>query len=66
MAEIGDIAKFSSAKKLVASVGLDVTTYQTAQFIGTRPKISKQGSPYLRRAIWAAAVIARKAKPVLS
>jgi len=66
LAEIGDITRFASPKKLVAYAGLDSTTYQTGQFIGTRPKISKRGSPYLRRAIWAAAVIARKANPVLS
>ena len=66
LAEIGDIKRFASAKKLVAYAGLDATTYQTGQFIGTRPKISKRGSPYLRRAIWAAAAVARKANPVLS
>jgi len=66
LAEIGDIKRFPSAKKLVAYAGLDVTTYQTGQFVGTRPKISKRGSPYLRRVIWTAAVRARKTNPVLA
>jgi len=66
LAEVGDIKRFTSAKKLTAYAGLDSTTYQTGQFLGTRPKISKRGSPYLRRAIWAASVVARKSNPVLA
>ena len=66
LSEIGDIKRFATVKKLVAYAGLDATTYQTGQFIGTRPKISKRGSPYLRRAIWVAAVVARKSNPILA
>lgn len=66
LAEIGNINRFASAKKLVAYAGLDSTTYASGQFIGTRPKISKRGSPYLRRALWAAAVVAKKSNPILA
>jgi len=64
--EIGDISRFDSAPKLVAFAGLDVTVSQSGQFLGTQNKISKRGSPYLRRAIWTAATRAAFADPALS
>ena len=48
--EIGDISRFDAAPKLVAYAGLDVRMSQSGQFVGTQMKISKKGSPYLRRA----------------
>ncbi len=56
--EIGDISRFESASQLVAYAGLDVAVKQSGYFIGTHTKISKRGSPYLRRAIWLAATVA--------
>ena len=64
--EIGDISRFDSAPKLVAYAGLDVRVSQSGQFVGTKMKISKKGSPYLRRAIWMAATVAAFSDPVLS
>lgn len=64
--EIGDINRFDSASKLVAFAGLDVKVNQSGQFTGTQNKISKRGSPYLRRAIWIAANRAAFCDPVLS
>ena len=64
--EIGDISRFDSAPKLVAYAGLDVRVNQSGQFMGTHMKISKKGSPYLRRAIWTAANVAAFVDPVLS
>ncbi len=64
--EIGDISRFDSAPKLVAYAGLDVRVNQSGQFVGTQMKISKKGSPYLRRAIWSAANRAAFVDPVLS
>ena len=46
--------------------GLDVKVTQSGEFTGTRQKISKRGSPYLRRAIWLAASRAAFCDPVLS
>jgi len=66
LSEIGDISRFSSPKKLTAYAGLDSTVHQSGQFTGSRSRISKRGSSYLRRAIWSAASIARKSNPVLS
>jgi transposase len=66
ISEIGDISRFDSAPKLVAFAGLDVSVKQSGEFLGTQNKISKRGSPYLRRAIWTAANRAAFANPVLS
>lgn len=63
--EIGDIHRFSGARKLVAYAGLDATVHESGQFHGTRNRISKRGSPHLRRAIWLAAVAARRFDPHL-
>lgn len=65
LAEIGDISRFSNVKKLVAYAGLDATVHQSGQFTGTRAKISKRGSPYLRRSLWSAAHSAKRFNPVL-
>ena len=65
VSEIGDISRFDSAPKLVAFAGLDVSVKQSGEFLGTQNKISKRGSPYLRRAIWTAANRAAFADPVL-
>lgn len=64
--EIGDISRFESAPQLVAYAGLDVAVRQSGDFVGTQTKISKRGSPYLRRAIWLAATVAAFKDPVLS
>ena len=55
LSEIGDIHRFDAPGKLVAFAGLDVKVNQSGEFTGTKNKISKRGSPYLRRAIWRAA-----------
>ena len=64
--EIGDIHRFSSARKLVAYAGIDATVRESGKFTGSRNRMSKRGSPELRRAIWLAAVSARRFNPELS
>ena len=66
LSEIGDIHRFDAPNKLVAFAGLDVRVTQSGEFIGMRQKISKRGSPYLRRAIWLAATRAAFCDPILS
>jgi transposase len=63
--EIGDISRFPSATKLVAFAGVDPTVNQSGEFTGTNNHMSKRGSPYLRRALWQAAVIAVRYDPAL-
>lgn len=66
ISEIGDINRFNAPNKLVAFAGLDVKVTQSGEFTGTKQKISKRGSPYLRRAIWLAAQRAAFCDPILS
>lgn len=64
LAEIGDISRFHSADKLAAFAGIDPTVKQSGGFLGTRSRMSKRGSPYLRRAIWQACVVAIHCDPM--
>lgn len=48
ISEIGDISTFTNAKQLVAYFRLDPSQHQSGNFSGTRMKLSKRGSPYLR------------------
>lgn len=49
----------------MAFAGLDVKVTQSGDFIGTKQKNFKRGSPYLRRAIWLAAQRAAFCDPIL-
>lgn len=64
--ELGDISRFSEAKKVVAYAGLDASVSQSGDFEGSRMHMSKRGSPYLRRAIFTAANVASRCDPSLS
>lgn len=66
LGEIGNISRFPEPKKLVAFVGIDPSVNQSGQFTGTQNRISKRGSPHLRRAVWMAASVAAFHDPVLS
>jgi transposase len=69
LGEIGDITKFDNSKKLVAFAGIDAIVKQSGEFEGTQNRMSKRGSPYLRRALFQAALVAsvgKKPDPVLS
>lgn len=49
IAEIGDVRRFHSAKALVAYAGIDSPPYQSGQYLGAKRRISKRGSPLLRK-----------------
>ena len=66
LSEIGDISKFNSPKKLVAFAGIDASVSQSGEFEATHNVMSKRGSPYLRKAIFQAALVAAFKDPVLS
>ncbi len=66
LSEIGDVSRFPEPKKLVAFVGIDPSVRQSGDFTGTKNRMSKRGSPHLRRAIWLAANVAALRDPVLS
>lgn len=66
LSEIGDISRFSEPAKLVAFAGIDPTVKQSGEFTGTKNRMSKRGSPYLRRAIWLASMTAAFHDPIMS
>lgn len=49
IAEIGDVRRFYSGSALVAYAGIDSPPYQSGGFTGTQRRISKRGSPLLRK-----------------
>ena len=63
---IGDISKFDNPRKLVAFAGIDASVTQSGEFEATHNVMSKRGPPYLRKAIFQAALIAFFKDPVLS
>jgi len=62
LGEIGGIERFDSPAKLVAFAGIDATVLQSGEFEGTSNRMSKRGSPYLRRALYQAALVAATGK----
>ena len=65
-AEIGgNIKRFSESGKLAAFAGIDPTVKESGEFIGNKNKMSKRGSPYLRRAIWLASTVAAFKDPAI-
>ncbi|MBQ3339862.1 MAG: IS110 family transposase, partial [Atopobiaceae bacterium] len=65
LGEVGDVARFASAKKLLAFAGCDPSVFESGEFVGSRAHMSKRGSPYLRWYLWLAADRARMYDPAL-
>jgi transposase len=63
--EIGDIKKFDGYKKMVAFAGLDPRIRQSGHCLNNQGKLTKRGSPHLRRALFVAASLARRYDPEL-
>jgi hypothetical protein len=55
LGEIGDIGRFINAKQLVAFSGIDPSVRQSGNYVGTKNKVTKRGSPFLRHALYIAA-----------
>ncbi|MCL2877084.1 MAG: IS110 family transposase [Betaproteobacteria bacterium] len=66
LGEFGDISRFDSGSKLVAFAGIDASVSQSGQYESTNNRMSKRGSPYLRRALYQAAMVAAFHDPELS
>ncbi|MBM7677033.1 IS110 family transposase [Gracilibacillus alcaliphilus] len=66
LGEVGSIQRFDRPEQLVAFAGLDASVHQSGDFNSSRTRLSKRGSPYLRRAIWQAAFVASFHDPALS
>jgi len=66
LSEIGDFALFQKPKQLAAYFGLDPSERQSGSFSGSKNKMSKRGSAYVRAALHMAAVtsvIPQKKRP---
>ncbi|HTE57917.1 MAG TPA: IS110 family transposase [Verrucomicrobiae bacterium] len=64
VAEIGDLNRFDSAKQLVAYAGLDPKIMQSGPSQRTG-KLTKRGSPFLRRDLYMASTVAQRFDPEL-
>ena len=64
LGEIGDITRFSTPAKLVAYAGLDSKIEQSGSSENFGGKMTKRGSPYLRTALFRAALVASNTDPV--
>jgi transposase len=65
LSEIGDIKRFPTSSQLVSFAGINPTVRQSGQFMGNKNRMSKKGSPYLRLALWQAAITSVQFNPVL-
>ena len=63
IAEIGDITRFKSPKALIAYAGLDPRVRQSGYSLQRNTRLTKRGSPYLRRSLYIAATIAQRHEP---
>ena len=66
LAEIGDVRRFARLESLVAYAGIDPVVFASGDFSATQTRMSKRGSPHLRRALWLAAVSASRSNPDLA
>ncbi len=64
VAEVGDLSRFGSAKQLVAYAGLDPKIIQSGPSQRTG-KLTKRGSPFLRRDLYMASTVAQRFDPEL-
>lgn len=63
IAEIGDIKRFKDSKALIAYAGLDPRVRQSGYSLQRNTRLTKRGSPYLRRSLYLAASIAQRHEP---
>ena len=63
VAEIGSITRFGSLDKLVAYAGLDPRIRQSGVSLHRNTRLTKRGSPSLRRAVFLAANVSRQYDP---
>jgi transposase len=65
LAEVGDIKRFPSSKQLIAYAGLDPRVKQSGATLNRNTKLTKRGSPELRRVLFLCADSARRYDPEL-
>lgn len=65
IAELADISRFKDAKAVVAYTGLDPRVKQSGKILRRNTRLTKRGSPYLRRTLYLAAAAAQRHDPEL-
>lgn len=65
LVEIGDISRFPSSKQLIAFAGFDPKQKQSGTSLNRTGRLTKRGSPELRRVLFLAATSARRYDPEL-
>lgn len=65
IAEIDDVKRFKNAAAIVKYAGINPSKSQSGIFEGEANHITKQGSPYLRRALYLVAMAQLKCKAPL-
>ena len=65
VAEIGDINRFKDSKSLIAYAGMDPKVRQSGKLLQKNTRLTKRGSPHLRRAVFIAAGVGRQHDPEL-
>lgn len=63
LAEIGDIARFESARQLVAYFGLSPKQHTSGSSVNGQTKITKYGNAQIRRVLYMAALSAKRHNP---
>lgn len=65
LAELGDVRRFASARKLVAFAGLTPARFESGSSVMRRSRISRLGSAHLRRLLFMPALAAIRYNPTL-
>lgn len=65
LAELGDVHRFASAKKLVAFAGLTPRRFESGSSVLRRSRISRLGSAHLRRILFMPALTAIRYNPLV-
>jgi transposase len=63
LGEIGDVNRFTNAKQLVAYCGMDPSVRQSGNYVGTKNRVTKRGSPFLRRSLYMVATTSIRKNP---
>lgn len=65
LAEVGDIRRFASARKLVAFAGLTPARFESGSSVSKQSRISRMGSSHLRRLLFMPSLAAIRHNPVV-
>jgi transposase len=65
LAELGDVRRFASARKLVAFAGLTPARFESGSSVVRRTRISRLGSAHLRRILFMPALAAIRYNPLV-